>query len=124
MARIFQLKRKPTLALRQRKQALLRQLRLPPDVLRASCVEQFLTCGKPACPCHQSPDRRHGPYYYLTLCLGRGHIRKFLLKEPDQQQAARAGTAAYAQFMEGVEELSQINAELLRRGDSLQRASQ
>lgn len=119
MARIFELHRKSTLALRQRKQALLRQVRLPPDVLRASCVEQFLTCGKPACPCHQSPDRRHGPYYYLTLCLGTGRIRKFLLKKGDQQQQARAGTAAYSKFMEGVEELSQINAELLRRGDPL-----
>jgi hypothetical protein len=120
MARIFDLHRKSTLALRHRKQALLRQFRLPPEVLRASCVEQFLTCGKPACPCHQSPDRKHGPYYYLTLCLGTGHIRKFLLKQPDQQRQARAGTAAYTQFMEGVEELSQINAELLRRGDPLQ----
>ena len=117
MARIFELKRKPTLALRQRRRALLRQLRLPPDVLRASCVEQFLTCGKAACPCHQG--QKHGPYYYLTLCLAAGHIHKFLLKEPDQQQQARAGTAAYTQFMEGVEELSQINAELLRRGDRL-----
>jgi hypothetical protein len=119
MARIFELNRKPTLALRQRKQALLRQLRLPPDLLRASCVEQFLTCGKTDCPCHQSQERRHGPYYYLTLCLGTGRIRKFLLKKNDQQQQARAGTAAYSQFMEGVEELSQINAELLRRGDPL-----
>jgi hypothetical protein len=117
MARIFEFKRKSTLALRQRKQALLHQLRLPPDVLRASCVEQFLTCGKPACACHQGP--KHGPYYYLTLCLAAGYIRKFLLKEPAQQQQARAGTAAYAQFMEGVEERSQINAELLRRGDPL-----
>ncbi|MGA2248810.1 MAG: DUF6788 family protein [Verrucomicrobiota bacterium] len=112
MARIFELQRKSTLALRQRKQSLLRQLHLPPDALRASCVEQFLTCGKPA-------DRRHGPYYYLTLCLGTGRIRKFLLKEPDQQQQARAGTAAYTRFMEGMEELSQINAELLRRGEPL-----
>ena len=63
MARIFELQRKSTLALRQRKQALLHQLRLPPDVLRASYVEQFLTCGKPACACHQGP--KHGPYYYL-----------------------------------------------------------
>ena len=118
MARIFEFKRKSTLALRQRKQALLRQLRLPPDVLRASYVEQFLTCGKPACACHQG--QKHGPYYYLTLCLAAGRIRKFLLKEPAQQQQARAGTAAYAQFMAGVEELSQINAELLRRGDPLQ----
>lgn len=117
MARIFELKRKPTLALRQRKKALLHQLRLPPDALRASCVEQFLTCGKAACSCHQG--QKHGPYYYLTLCLAAGRIRKFLLKEPDQQQQARAGTAAYTQFMEGVEELSQINAELLRRGDPL-----
>lgn len=119
MARIFELHRKSTLALRQRKRTLLRQLRLPPDVLRASCVEQFLTCGKPACSCHQSQDRRHGPYYYLTVCLGTGRIRKFLLKAPDQQQQARAGTAAYGQFMAGVEELSQINAELLRRGEPL-----
>ncbi len=58
MARIFELKRKSTLALRQRKQALLHQLRLPPEVLRASCVEQFLTCGKPACPCHQRTKTR------------------------------------------------------------------
>jgi hypothetical protein len=120
MARIFELQRKSTLSLRQRKQALLRQLRLPSDVLRASCVEQFLTCGKPACPCHQSQDRRHGPYSYLLLCLGTGRIRKFLLKQPEQQQQAREGTAAYSRFMEGVEELSQINAELLRRGDRLQ----
>jgi hypothetical protein len=120
MARIFEFHRKSTLALRQRKRALLRHLRLPPDVLRASCVEQFLTCGKPACPCHQSQDRRHGPYYYLTLCLGTGRIRKFLLKQAGQQQQARAGTAAYSQFMQGVEELSQINAELLRRGDRFQ----
>ena len=119
MARIFELHRKSTLALRQRKLALLRQLHVPPHLLRASFIKQFLTCGKPACPCHQSPDRKHGPYYYLLLCLGTGQIRKFSLKDPPQQNQAGAGTAAYTQFMEGVEELSQINAELLRRGDPL-----
>jgi len=118
MAKIFELQRKSTLALRQRKKSLLHQLQLPHDVLRASCVEQFLTCGKPTCPCHQG--KKHGPYYYLTVCLAVGKVRKFQLKQPDQQQQARAGTAAFAQFMEGLEELSQINAELLRRGDSLQ----
>lgn len=117
MARIFNLQRKSTLSLRQRKAALLRQLRPPPQLLRASCVEQFLTCGKAACPCHQG--QKHGPYYYLTLCLAAGQIRKFLLKAPEQQQQARAGTAAYARFMEQLEELSQINAELLRRADPI-----
>jgi len=118
MARIFELQRKSTLALRQRKAALRRQLHVPAGLLRASCVEQFLTCGKAACACHQG--KKHGPYYYLTLCLAAGCVRKFLLKAPEQQQQARAGTAAYARFMEGLEELSQINAELLRRGDPIE----
>ena len=113
MARIFEFPRKSTLSLRRRKQFLLQKLHPPPELLRASCVEQFLTCGKSACACHQG--QKHGPYYYLTLCLAAGRIRKFLLKTPEQQQQARAGTEAYAQFMERVEELSQINAELLRR---------
>jgi len=117
MSRIFELARTSTLALRQRRKGLLHQLRPPPELVRASCVEQFLTCGKAACPCHQG--QKHGPYYYLTLCLGVGNIRKFLLKTPQQREQARASTAAYVQFMEQVEELSQINAELLRRGDSL-----
>lgn len=118
MARIFELRRKSTLALRHRKKLLLEQLRPPAELLRASYVEQFLSCGKAACPCHQG--RKHGPYYYLTVCLGVGRVRKFLLKSPEQQRQARTGTAAYSQFVEGVEELSQINAELLRRGQSLQ----
>ena len=46
-----------------------------------------------------------------------GQVRKFLLKTPAEQQAARAATAAFNQFYEGLEELSQINTELLRRGE-------
>jgi hypothetical protein len=33
--------------------------------------------------------------------------------------AARGAVAAFNQFYDGLEELSQINAELLRRGDPL-----
>jgi len=101
LARIFELQRKSTLALRPRKATLLRQLRLPPEVLRASGVEPFLTCGKAACPCHQSPERKHGPYCDLTLCLGMGRVRQCLGKAPEQQPQARFGTAACARFMEG-----------------------
>jgi hypothetical protein len=117
MARSFELQRTSTLALRRRRQALLQQLRPPPGLLRGSFVEQFLTCGKAVCPCHQG--RKHGPYYYLTVCVAAGKIRKFLLKTAEQQQQARAGTAAYRQFLERLEELSQINADLLRRGEPL-----
>ncbi len=118
MARVHSLRRKSTLALRQRKAALLRQLKIPPQSIRASVVERFGTCGKPNCACHQGS--KHGPYYYLTQCLARGRVQKFLLKSSTQQQAARDATAAFNEFYDGLEELSQINTELLRRSEGLE----
>jgi len=103
--------------LRQRKAALLRGLALPPQAIRASVVERFGTCGKSNCACHQG--RKHGPYYYLTQCLAPGRMQKFLLKSPAAQQAARGATDAFHRFYDGLEELSQINTELLRRGEPL-----
>lgn len=121
MARVHSLRRKATLALRQRKIALLRQLAVPAQSIRASVVERFGTCGKPGCACHQG--FKHGPYYYLTQCLARGHVQKFLLKSSADQTAAREATAAFNEFYDGLEELSQINTELLRRGEGLEGSS-
>jgi hypothetical protein len=117
MARVHALRRKSTLALRQRKAALLRQLALPPQAIRASVVERFGTCGKSNCACHQG--HKHGPYYYLTQCLAPGRVQKFLLKSEAARESARAATAAFSGFYDGLEELSQINTELLRRGEPL-----
>jgi hypothetical protein len=117
MAKIHRLDRKSTLALRQRRSALIRLLALPPHAIRASVVERMGTCGKPACPCHRGA--KHGPYYYLTQCVAVGQVRKFLLKTPTVLGRARAAVAAFNAFYDGLEELSQINAELLRRGDPL-----
>jgi hypothetical protein len=117
MAKVYSLHRKSTLALRQRKLALVRQLAVPPQAIRASVVERFGTCGKSNCACHRG--RKHGPYYYLTQCLAAGQIRKFLLKSEAEQQTAREATVAFNRFYEGLEELSQINTELLRRGEPL-----
>lgn len=115
MARVYSLRRKSTLALRQRKRTLVRLLALPPQAIRASVVERFGTCGKANCACHQG--QKHGPYYYLTQCLAPGRMQKFLLKSPADQQAARSATSAFNRFYDGLEELSQINTELLRRGE-------
>jgi hypothetical protein len=115
MAKVHPVHRLATLALRRRRQRLLAQLRLPPHLIRASVVERFTTCGKPNCACRQG--QKHGPFYYLTQCLAVGHIQKFLLKTPAAQQAARAATAAFNQYYDGLEELSQVNTELLRRGE-------
>ena len=109
---------KSTLALRQRKRYLLSQLKIRPDSLRASLVERFSRCGKPNCRCHHGGDK-HGPFYYLTQCLAVGKVNKFLLKAAAQQQAARTGIDHYRQLQEQLEELSQINAELLRRQETL-----
>ena len=116
MAKVFALRRLSTLALRQRRQRLLRQLSLPPDLIRGSVVQRFTTCGKPNCAC--ATGQKHGPFYYLTQCLAAGKVNKFLLKTPAGQAAARAGTAAFNEFYDQMEELSQVNAELLRRQDS------
>lgn len=116
MAKVFALRRLSTLALRQRRQRLLRQLRLPPQLIRGSVVERFNSCGKPNCAC--ATGQKHGPFYYLTQCLAVGKVNKFLLKTPAAQAAARASTAAFNEFYDGMEELSQVNAELLRREDA------
>jgi hypothetical protein len=119
LAKIFNLRRKPTLALRQRREWLLHSLKIPPDLLRASFVERFTTCGKPNCCCARG--QRHGPFYYLVVGLKAGQVRKFLLKSSDQQELARHGVNAYQCFWDELEELSQINGELLRRGEPLER---
>jgi len=117
MARIYE-SAKSTLALRHRKRFLLSQLKVRPDSLRASLVERFSRCGKSNCNCHHGGDK-HGPFYYLTQCLAVGKINKFLLSLEAQRQAARTGIEHYRQFQEQLEELSQINAELLRREEPL-----
>jgi hypothetical protein len=118
MAQIYDVARKSTLALRQRKRRLLSQFQPDPDCLRASLVERFSRCGKANCRCHRD-GQKHGPFYFLTQCLAVGKINKFLLKTPAQQQAAKAGIAHFRSLQEQMEELSQINAELLRRNESL-----
>lgn len=118
MARIFALRRKSTLALRQRKDRLMDLLTLSPDSIRASFVERYSTCGKRHCSCHHGGNK-HGPFYYLTQCLGVGQVHKFLLKTPEQQQNAKQAIEHYRHFQELLEELSQINVELLRRKEPL-----
>lgn len=118
MAQIHATARKSMLALRQRKRWLRSQLQISPDGLRASLVERFSRCGKANCHCHRDGPK-HGPFYFLTQCLAVGKINKFLLKTPAQRQAAQEGIAHFRRLQDQLEELSQINAELLRRNESL-----
>jgi hypothetical protein len=110
--------RTSTLALRQRKAHLLRSFKPPPHLLHASLLERFLQCGKANCQCH-SGGPKHGPFFYLNRCFARGQLQSLLLKSPDQVEQARHGLAVYAQAQEVLDEISQINYELLRRGEVL-----
>ena len=101
-------------ALQRRKASLLSGVRLSPDLMRASYVRQYLTCGKKNCRCRRG--FKHGPFFYLVQCLGTGRVRKFLLKTPAQRRQARAGIAAHLKLQRRLAELSEINTELLRRG--------
>lgn len=118
MSKIQPLTRISTLALRQRKAHLLRSFDLPTHLLHASLVERYMRCGKPNCRCHTA-GTKHGPFFYLTRCFAKGHMQSLLLKTPDQVQQARQSLAAYAQVQERLDQISQINHELLRRGEPL-----
>jgi len=119
MARIYANQRTSTLALRQRKRRLLSQIKIDPQIIRASFVERFSVCGKAQCHCHKD-GQKHGPFYYLTQCLAAGKVNKFQLKTGLEQQAARMAVEKYRLLQEQLEELSQINTELLRRGEPLE----
>jgi hypothetical protein len=111
------LQRLSTLALRQRKARLLQSLRLPPDAIHASFLERFLKCGRPNCHCRQG--EKHGPFFYLSRCLAKRQMRTLLLKGEPQVRQARRSVEAYQKTLESLDQLSEINWELLRRGDTL-----
>jgi hypothetical protein len=113
-----ELQRLSTLALRQRKAHLLRSLTLPPDAIHASFLERFLPCGRPNCHCYKG--EKHGPFFYLSRCLPKRQMRTLLLKQQSQIVQGRRSVEAYQRLLEDLDQLSWINWELLRRGDSLQ----
>ena len=118
MSKIQPLKRTPTLALRQRKTHLLRSFELSPHLLHASLIERYMKCGKANCLCHAGGPK-HGPFFYLNRCLAKGQMQSLLLKSPAQVEQARQSVAAYAQVQQVLDQISQINHELLRRGEPL-----
>lgn len=117
MAKISDWDAASTIALLKRKKEICAQLAAPANFLRASYVKQLVACGKSNCRCRRG--FRHGPFHYVVQCVKAGTVRKFLLKSAGQRTEARAAIAAHADFCEKLEELSQINTELLRRGESL-----
>jgi len=115
MVKIVDWHKAATAELRKRQAALLQQLPPLSGLLRASFVKQYLTCGKMNCRCRRG--FKHGPFFYLVQSLGPGQVRKFLLRTAAQRKQARAGIAVHLRWQRRLAELSEINTELLRRGE-------
>jgi hypothetical protein len=90
----------------------------PRHLLHAWLLEGFLKCGQANRRCH-SKSPKHGPFFYLNRCFAKGQIQSLLLKSEDQIEQARQSLAAFAQAQEVLDEISQINYALLRRGEPL-----
>jgi hypothetical protein len=93
---------------------------LPPltEILRGSLVERYVTCGNPACKCARG--ERHGPIWYLTVTLGRGHTSGGIIPAERVDQV-RTWIDNYHKLKDHLEKISEINRELLRRQRQQQR---
>jgi len=101
-----------TLALRNRRHGLTQLLPPLGEVLRASLMERYLTCGHPDCKCARG--ERHGPVWYLSVTLDQSH-RMGRTIPSDQVELVRRWIENYHLVKERLEKISDINRELLRR---------
>jgi hypothetical protein len=118
MAERENLSRLSTLALRSRREGLLKLVPPLREILRGSLIERFLTCGKLDCRCARG--KRHGPVWYLSVSLDQAH-RTGTTVPPDQIEQVRRGIQGYHRVKEHLEKISNINRELLRRAKGPQR---
>jgi hypothetical protein len=119
MAERENLSRLSTLALRNRRDGLLKLLPPLREILRGSLTERFLTCGKPDCRCARG--ERHGPVWYLSVSLDQLH-RTGTTVPSHQIAEVRRGIQSYHRVKEHLEKISNINRELLRRAKGPQRS--
>ena len=109
------------LALRQRRQGLVKLLPPAGQVLRGSLVERYVSCGNPSCKCARG--ERHGPIRYLTVTLGPGRTTGGIISA-DQVEQVRRWIENYQRLKTDLERISEINRELLRREQKALRAGQ
>jgi hypothetical protein len=86
-------------------------------LIHASFLERFLKCGRPNCHCRDG--EKHGPFFYLSRCLAKRQMRTLLLKGEAQIRQAHRSVEAYQKALQVLDQLSEINWELLRRGETL-----
>jgi hypothetical protein len=112
MAERENLSRLSELALRKRREGLVRLLPPLGEILRGSLMERHLTCGNPSCKCARG--ERHGPVWYLSVTLDQSH-RAGRTIATDQVEQVRGWIENYHRVKQHLEKISNINRELLHR---------
>lgn len=70
-----------------------------------SLHEQYLTCGKKQCRCHDRQDpQRHGPYYLWIRRMGGKQVNRTLRPGPELERV-RKGIANYQKLQRLLTEL-------------------
>ena len=86
------------------------QLMRPRSMRIGSVVKQYMFCGKATCGCHRDPQKKHGPYYYLSYKEGGRSQYKYLGKAegPGVEQARN-----YQVFQRGMAQLGRMHREII-----------
>jgi hypothetical protein len=82
----------------------------PKPMRIGSVVKQYMFCGKPSCACHRDPQKKHGPYYYLSY-KEKGQSRYKYLGKATSPEVERARN--YQVFQRGMAELGKIHREVI-----------
>lgn len=105
-------KQSTTRQLRARRARLARGLPTIEELLRGAVLSQGRRCGKPGCRC--AGGELHGPYTYFSLGRERGRPRLLYVPAALLEVVARRAEAS-DRIEAALSEISEINAELLRR---------
>lgn len=102
--------------------ALLRQLeRVTRTMVQGGLSSTTRTCGKPACPCHTDPARRHGPNLYFTW-RSNGKAQA-LYVPPEHAEEAKQAQAAWASYWDIGLQLAELNRQEMKKRWSRSRSS-
>jgi hypothetical protein len=96
--------------LRQIRGRLENRLMKPKAMRVGSVVKQYMFCGKASCACHQDPEKKHGPYYYLSYKVGGKSRFKYLGKATSPRVEPAQN---YQEFQRGVARLGKMHREII-----------
>jgi hypothetical protein len=94
---------------------------VPPteQVIRGALIETYKRCGRPSCHCVDGPGPGHGPKRYLSTVVRTGERPRLGYVPNATHPQVAAFLANYRKLQEMLNEICAINAELLRRRESL-----